>query len=478
MRAGKILSTIRNPLKMTPITETSHQPLANARRLIEFLHGLGNECPTAPMEKARWCLLDALGCALLGARQPWSEIMTAEVLADGTHGSCTIVGRVGNVAPSHAALCNGTAMHGFELDDLLSEALIHPGAVIVPAVLAAAEAAEATGVQMLRAIAAGYEATARISMALGMDPSQRGFHKTSVVGPVAGAIAAGVAMRLPLDQLLNAVGLACSCASGVKNFAVGSAGMVKRMHAGRAAEAAVRMAMLARRGFTAPPGAIDGKFGLLDAFSGDTAKPALLDANLGNRWALDDVWVKVYPICGWIQGVVQLLLAMREQSGVEAHKVARIVVATSAFAVRYNGNTEVADTMDAQYSIPYCASVALTGDPGDPKAFSLDAIGDPVRAELAKRVELLVDPVADEVYPKQFACRVEVHLKGGGVLHAQTRDAHGTPGNPCDIGEQIDKFNRLASLSGFAVPAQAVVDAVQRLESLTSVTTLTRLLRP
>lgn len=442
------------------------------------MHGLGIETPGAPMEKARWCLLDALGCALLGARQPWSEIMTAEALGDGSRGSCTVVGRFANVAPSHAALCNGTAMHGFELDDLLSEALIHPGAVIVPAVLAAAEAVEASGVQMLRAIVAGYEATARISMALGMDPSQRGFHKTSVVGPVAGAIAAGVAMRLPVEQLLNAVGLACSCASGVKNFAAGSAGMVKRMHAGRAAEAAVRMAMLARRGFTGPAGAIDGKFGLLDAFGGGTAQPALLDADLGTRWAIDDVWVKVYPICGWIQGVVQLLLAMREGGGVEAHRVEKIVVATSAFAVRYNGNTEVADTMDAQYSIPYCASVALTGDPGDPKAFSMDAIRNPARAELAKRVELLVDPAAEQVYPKQFACRVEVHLKDGEVRHAETRDAHGTPGNPCDIAEQIAKFKRLANLSGLRIPAQQVVDGVRRLELLTSARTLTGLLRP
>ncbi|SCU76902.1 MmgE/PrpD family protein [Cupriavidus necator] len=463
---------------MTPITGTPHPPQEHAGRLIEFLHGLGSDSPHAPMEKARWCLLDALGCALLGARQPWSEIMAAEVLGDRTHGACTIVGKSGNVAPSHAALCNGTAMHGFELDDLLSEAVIHPGAVIVPAVLAAAEAVGASGVQVLRAIVAGYEATARISMALGMDPSHRGFHKTSVVGPVAGAIAAGVAMRLPLDALRNAVGLACSCASGVKSFAGGSAGMVKRMHAGRAAEAAVRMAMLARRGFTAPPTAIDGRFGLLDAFSGDTARPALLDADLGGKWAIDDVWVKVYPICGWIQGVVQLLLAMRAQGGVEAHKVAKIVVATSAFAVRYNGNTEVADTMDAQYSIPYCAAVALAGDPGDPTAFSLDAIRDPVRAELAKRVELRVDPVADEVYPKQFACRVEVHLMNGDVRHAATRDAHGTPGNPCDIEEQIGKFNRLAALSGLPVPAQEVVAVVRRLETLEAVTALTRLLRP
>ncbi len=402
--------------------------------------------------------------------------MSAEVLSDGSHGACTILGRSEKVAPSQAALCNGTAMHGFELDDLLAEAVIHPGAVIVPAVLAAAEAVNASGVHVLRAIVAGYEATSRISMALGMDPSQRGFHKTSVVGPVAGAIAAGVTMRLPLDQILSAAGLACSCASGVKNFAAGSGGMVKRMHAGRAAEAAVRMAMLARRGFTAPPAAIDGQFGLLDAFSANAAKPQLLDAEWGAKWAVDDVWVKVYPICGWIQGVVQLLLAIRQQRGIEANEVDKVIVATSAFAVKYNGNTQVGDTMDAQYSIPYCVAVALIADPNNPEEFSLQAIDDPIRAAIASRVELQVDPVADEVYPKQFACRVELHLTNGEVLRGATRDAHGTPGDPCSVEEQIAKFTRLAKLSGLPIAPQQVVECVRGLESAKSVHELTLLL--
>ncbi|MGO4828453.1 MmgE/PrpD family protein [Cupriavidus sp. 2KB_15] len=463
----------------TPISKTSQEPPpGHARNLIEYLRALGDETPRDAIDKARWCLLDAIGCALLGVRQPWGKIMAEEVIADSSRGSSTILGCVDEVASSQAALCNGTAMHGFELDDLLSAALVHPGAVIVPAVLAAGEAVDASGVQILRAIVAGYEATARISMALGTEPSQRGFHKTSVVGPVAGALAAGVAMRLPLEQLLSATGLACSCASGVKNFALGSAGMVKRMHAGRAAEAGVRMAMLARRGFTAPPTAIDGKFGLLDAFGGGRAQPELLDAGLGTGWAIDDVWVKVYPICGWIQGVVQLLLAMREQVGIDVREVEKIVVATSAFAVQNNANADVCDTMDAQYSIPYCAALALTGDPSDPMAFSPDAIRDPMNSSVARRVELVVDPVAELVYPRQFACRVEVHLKNGEVHRAETRDAHGTPGDPCDEEERIAKFNRMVRLSGLPIPAQEVVDRVCRLETLPSVRMLTRLLSP
>ncbi|CAN7718422.1 MmgE/PrpD family protein [Variovorax paradoxus] len=448
-----------------PVAVNLNRPQGHARRLLELLHALGNDAPAAPMDKARWCLLDALGCGLLGAHQPWGEIMTAEALADGAHGTCSILGTAHATAPAQAALCNGTAIHGFELDDLLSEAVIHPGAVIIPAVLAAAQACDASGEQLLRGIVAGYEATARISMALGMEASQRGFHKTSVVGPVAGAVAASVTMKLSLEQMVNAVGLACSCGSGVKNFATGSAGMVKRMHAGRAAEAAVRMTLLARRGFTAPPEAIDGTYGLLDAFSGSKAQPQQLDGAWGEKWAIDDVWVKVYPICGWIQGVVQLLTSMRSEDGFTAGDVEKVVVATSAFAVKNNANADVHDTMDAQYSIPYCVAVALLGNPMNPEEFAAPRIFDVARKRIAQDVELQVDPIADQVYPRQFASRVELRLKDGRTLSHSTLDPHGTPADPCSVDEQVEKFRNLARLSGLTKDLSDAIDIVRTLES-------------
>jgi 2-methylcitrate dehydratase PrpD len=469
-------------------------------RMLEFLHGLGQDLHEGesvgasgggPIAQARWALLDALGCGLLGARQPWGRIVADEVLADGSSGPASILGLRATVAPSQAALCNGTAMHGFELDDLLSAAIIHPGTVIVPAVLAAAQVAEAAspartgdapapaGIALLRGIVAGYEATERISLALGTDPSNRGFHKTSIVGPVAGAIAASVTLGSSLQQLQWAVGLACSCAGGIKRFAAGGgAGMVKRLHAGRAAEAAVRMALLARRGFTAPLGAIDGKLGLLDVYAGATAKPAMLDHAMGERWALDDVWVKVYPICAWIQGAVQLLLQMRARDGIDASMVERVTVATSGFAVRHNGNTDIKDTMDAQYSIPYCSAVALTGDPMDPQEYAPERHADPARRALMAKVDLRVDPLADEVYPRQFACKVSLHLAGGRVLEEQTLDAHGTPGHPCTPQERVQKFTTLAALSGLGIDASRVIACVNELAAGRPVDALTQSLQP
>ncbi|MGH8663992.1 MAG: MmgE/PrpD family protein, partial [Burkholderiales bacterium] len=132
----------------------------HARRLLEFAHELAQRpLPPAAAAQAKRCLLDNLGCGLFGASQPWSRIMREEIAADAASGECTVFGGERTTAAVAAALANGTAIHGFELDDLVPAAIVHPGTVIVPAVLATAEAARASGERMLAAIVAGYEAT-------------------------------------------------------------------------------------------------------------------------------------------------------------------------------------------------------------------------------------------------------------------------------------------------------------------------------
>jgi 2-methylcitrate dehydratase PrpD len=445
---------------------------ANAAKLVIPQSALGN---------ARRCLLDALGCGLFGAAQPWSTILSTQLLAEKSQGAATVFGHHETLAPSAAALANGTAIHGFELDDLLPAAIIHPGTVIVPAALAAAESADATMEALLRGIVIGYEATSRISLALGTEPSQRGFHKTSVVGPVAAALAAGVVMRLNASQIACAAGLACSMSSGVKAYTAGGGGMVKRMHAGWAASSGVRAALLARDGFTAPVSALDGPHGLLDVFSGNSADAAQLAHALGEAWAIDGVWFKVYPLCGWIQGVVQLLLKLRGEipagAPLAAADINKVVVGTSRFAVDHNSNADPADTMDAQYSIPYCAALALTGDPTDPRAFEAAAYNDPALRALAKKVEICVDAECEAVYPRRFGSRVTLHLANGEVKQALTLDPHGTAADPCTDAELKEKFSRLAALAPLELDSAAILNAVYETRSGTTARQLGALLR-
>ncbi len=459
----------------------STAPVLNtpATELVGFARTLKLEAvPRDVLERARWCLLDGLGCGLFGAGQPWSRIMFEEMSSEQAQGACTVFGQRKTLPAPAAALCNGTAIHGFELDDVLAAALVHPGTVIIPAVMAAAEAVNASGAELLRGVVVGYEAMSRLSLALGTGPSERGFHKTSVVGPVAAAIAAGVIMGLRPDQLACAVGLACSTGSGVKSFAAGhGGGMVKRMHAGRAAEAGVRVAQLAGRGFTGPASAVDGRMGLLEAFSGASAAPEQLRRGLGDEWALREVWIKVYPTCGWIQGPTQLLLGLRGAQPLAAQRVRKVVIGTSAFAVKHNGNPSPSDTMEAQYSLPYCAALTLVGDPRNPDAYGLDAIQNPVVRELAQRVELKVDAESEAAYPHRVGSRVQLLLDDGAVREAATLDPHGSPADPCNDEEVIAKFHRLAALSPLPCDTSAIVDAIRSLETPGSARRFTALMR-
>jgi 2-methylcitrate dehydratase PrpD len=452
---------------------------SRSRELIEFTHALRVQTlPPDVVSRAKGCLLDTLGCALFGSLQPWAKIMADEATTEGSRGRSTIIGREQTVAAPAAALCNGTAAHGFELDDLLDEAIVHPGAIIVPAALAAAESVDASGSRLLAGIVAGYEVLNRVGLAAGVEPAHRGFHKTTVIGPVGAAVAAGVILELNPAQLLSAAGLACSTSSGIKSFAAGTGGgMMKRMHAGRAAESGVRMAQLAARDFTGPPTAIDGKFGLLEVYGGKTARPELLTEGLGTQWAMESVYVKVYSCCSWIQAAVQQLVALRGSRPLDPEDIRQVRIGVSAYAAKNNGEPAPVDIMGAQYSFPYCAALALAGDPTDPGMYLEKAIDDPARRALARRVELYVDPEMEAAYPKHYGSRIELRLANGERRTSFVLDPHGMPADPVTDPERVEKFTRLASRAKPAGRASDIARAVQRAEKLSSARELMELIR-
>ena len=450
---------------------------SHGQELLAFAHGLSlHDVPADVVDRAKACLLDALGCGLFGSGQTWSRILADEMVAEGSTGQSTVIGRQELLSAPAAALCNGTAIHGFELDDLIAESITHPAACVIPAAIAAAESVNAPGTRLIEAIVAGYEVMHRIGIALGVEPAKRGFHTTSLVAPIACAVAAGKVLELSFDQLLSAAGLACSTSSGIKSFAAGQGGgMVKRLHLGRSAEAGVRMAQLASRDFLGPPFALDSRFGLMDVFGGAGAQPEKMSRSLGHVWALRDVWFKVYPICGWIQSVVQLLVELRGPRPLALGDVKSIQVGVSRYAAQNNGEPAPVDTMGAQYSIPYCAAVALTGDPRDPACFLADAVKDPATRKLASKVEIVVDPAVEAVYPAQFGASVKLTLADGSVSERMVLECHGTPADPCSRAEQVDKFRLLA---GSRLPADAVSDLARLVDAVTSLTSVRELTTP
>lgn len=446
--------------------------------LIEYLQGLEFAAlPDDVRARARQCLLDALGCGLFGSLQPWSMMLAEEMIAEGSAGDSSVIGHDARLSAPAAAMCNGLAIHGYELDDLIAGSIIHPAAAVIPAALATAEAEGAPGERLVLGIVAGYEIMHRVAVAIGVTPSRLGFHVTSLVAPVGAAMAAGMVMRLDAAQMTSALGLSCSAASGIKAFATGhGGGMVKRLHLGRGAEAGVRACHLARRGFSGPPFAIDGRFGLLEIYGGDTAAPERLTDGLGASWAIRDIWFKVYPICGWIQSVVQILSDLRGARAFVPADIAAVRVGVSSYAAANNGNPAPVDTMGAQYSIPFCAALALLGNPKDPDEYGQERLGDPAMRAVQSKVEVHVSAAAEAVYPDKFAADVELRLTDGSVMQMSVPECRGTPADPCSDEELEQKFMILAGKVLGKARARALAQAVSRVETLADPGALTGLL--
>lgn len=444
-------------------------------RMVEFLLSLRLEnIPPDVVREARIRLLDGLGCGLYGALMPWGKISAAVIYDEGSTGKATIYGEPKSVAPARAALVNGTATHGIELDDIVPGAHVHPGAVVIPAALATAEQHGASGERLLLGLIAGYEAMARVGRGIG--EAGWGFHITGVAGPVGAAVASGVTQGLSFDEIMRAVGIACSNAAGIKSFTQGSGGMVKRMHAGRAAESGVLACALAAKGFTAPLAALDGRFGLLEVFGGEQARPEALDQALGEKYAVSGVWTKVYPCCGVLHTTAQALDALRVEHKFASGDIRSVRVGTNKRAIALNGAVAPKETMAAQYSMPFTAAVALTRDPKDPRHYAAEALDDETVSALSRRVELYPDPEMEALYPR-YGTRAEVKLKDGRTLETKLLDAHGTPADPCSEEEAKEKFRCLAEATLSAASVAEVLATVARLDKLASIEPLSRALR-
>ena len=448
-----------------------------SKRLVEFLAGLPAENPGPALTgKATSALLDNLGCGLFGARQRWGQIVNKFVLSERSHGNATLFGSPNPVAPARAALANGTSTHGFEFDDTLY-AQSHPGAVVVPAALAAAEQVQAPGALLLVGIIAGYEMMGRLVQALGIDHGNRGYHTTGVAGPIAATVAAGLIMKLDVDQLLSAIGNACSSASGIKAFTQGTGGMTKRMHAGRTAESGVVACELARHGFTGPLAAIDGSFGLLQVIGGSGARPEMLDDGLGASFAIDNVCVKVYPSCAVTHSTAHALESLKQEFRFTPDMIKEIRIHTSNRGVVQNGDRDPVDAMAAQYSLPYCAGVAVAKDPRNPSAFSEAQLRDPIVRQVSERTVLLVDEEMNRIYPTQLGARVEISLSSGQELQATVLDPHGSIADPCTPENIERKFRQLAASVKSPGAVDRILTAAHDLPNAPSMNALSAALR-
>src|SRR5205814_446935 len=235
--------------------------------------------------RTRELVLDLIGVALAGARQPSSPPAAHVATALGGSGEASVFGSGQKTSAVWAALANGTEAHAVELDDVTTESSLHPGVAVIPAAIALAQELQAQPKALMEAIVAGYEVTMRVGNALNPASAYaRGFHPTGVAGIFGAATAASHLLQLSVDQRCLALGIAGTMASGSLEY-LADGSWTKRLNAGWAAHAGVVAAQLAAGGFTGPASALDGRFGVLRGYTSDP-EPWRLLAGLGEDFQI------------------------------------------------------------------------------------------------------------------------------------------------------------------------------------------------
>jgi 2-methylcitrate dehydratase PrpD len=359
-------------------------------------------------ERHRLAFCDWLACAARGAHEP--AAVAAHAAGDG------LLERVAAA---------GAAGHVLDFDDTYPPGLAHLSAATAPAALVlGADLGVGIGTA-LAAYAAGFEAMGTLTRACHPALYDGGWHPTAVCGSAAAAVVAARLYGLDAARERRAIALALLRAGGLR-AAFGSDG--KALQVGLAAAAGVHAARLAAAGAAVDAGAIaGGAAGFAGAF-GVATTAATLDAMLAaadGTAAVAENWIKAYPCCLQTHAAIDAALALGappERLTVAVHPVSRQAAALD----------EVADGLQAKFSIPYLTAYALLhGAPG------LDAFArvDAEVAALARRIAVRTDPALGPS---------EAVLELGGRAAVRITAPRGSPANPLDAAAVAAKARSLA----------------------------------
>src|SRR5215211_4379626 len=427
---------------------------ATTRELAAFASGIRYEdLPREVSARAEELFLDWVAATLAGknARPVRALEGFAETMGP-ANGPCEILTSRRRTSPLFAALVNGGASHVVEQDDVHSGALFHPGAVVFPAALAAAQEAGSSGKDFLAAAVAGYETGVRIGRFLG-PPHYKVFHTTGTAGTLAAAAAVGRLLGADDDTMLNALGSAGTQAAGLWEF-LRDAADSKQLHTAKAAADGLLSAYLARDGFTGATSILEGQQGMAAGMSSD-ADPARLVEGLGERWTVLDTSFKFHASCRHTHPAADALLQAMEENRLTADEIARVRARVHQAAIDVLGPvTDPRTVHQAKFSMGFVlALVALYGRAGVDE-FTGEALTDPEVRAFHDRVEMVLDPEVDASYPARWIGLVDVETTDGRRLTSKVDVPKGDPGNPLSRAELEDKARRLAAYRGGASPEE------------------------
>ncbi|GAC1393860.1 MAG: MmgE/PrpD family protein [Ktedonobacteraceae bacterium] len=462
-----------------------HSTTHHTADLAAFVATLHNEILSEHVrERVRYLLLDHLAVTLRGSLLPsslaaYKMLYTLSGAYTNMAEGVTLVGKKERAEASWAALLNGVAAHGLEMDDVENRSSLHSGVVVFPAALALAEQLQSSLDDFYAAIVAGYEVTLRIGAALNPASAyERGFHPTAICGTLGAAATSARLLHLTAEQTNMALGIAGSMASGSMAY-LDDGAWTKRLHPGWSSHAGITAARLAAADFVGPTNILESRYGLLHAYS-SASDVQQIKRKEATDFAIMQVSLKPYACCRYMHGPIDCLLQIRNEHHPDPEHIAHIrcgvLTGGRGLVVDPIEQKREANTIvEAQFSMPFGASIALLTGQAGLSVFTEEWIQHPTTQALMQRVECYASPELDDYYPDEWRASASVEMLNGSTFEAKIRYPLGDPHNPLSWEQLVARFHELVEpVITDESKRQAIITSVQQMESPATVMSILR----
>ncbi len=394
--------------------------------------------PSAVRSKCDDLLVDVVGLCVAARNEDYIKAALAGL---DDEGPCTAIGHARGLSSAGAAFVNGTAAHGEDFDDTFEGGPVHAGAVVVPAVLAACERHRPDGGAALLGIAVGTEVMCRLSTVVPKAVHKAGFHPTAIFGVMGAAAGVGAALGLNAKQIVDALGIAGSFASGIIEY-LAEGTWTKRLHPGWAAQSGLRAALLARGGFSGPRTVFEGVHGLFHGFAHTTKGDYAVLDDFGARWVTETLAFKPYP-CGTMAHPYIDCAKRLAARGIKSSDIKEMVCEVAEGTVHRLWEPLAAKQRPpngyaAKFATPFILATGFVRGGVGLDAFTDEAALDPAVLALAAKVRYVIDP--DNPYPNAFTGHIRAVLKDGSVVEEHQPHFRGGAQEPLTRADIEEKF--------------------------------------
>jgi 2-methylcitrate dehydratase PrpD len=437
-------------------------------RYADFVAGTGfDRLDPETVQQTKKVILDLIGVSLAGYRaMAFPKMVVDYFLEIGGKEEATVIQGKKKLPAPHAAFANAACAHALDMDDGHRFAASHPGVVVIPAALAAAELAGASTKALITGIVVGYEIMIRIGRAIVPSSLNRGFHITGITGTFGAAAAAANIMGLTREEAIAALGMAGLQSAGliqVNHEVEGS--MAKPLNPARASSSGLLSCILAEKGAGGPLEIFEGQDGYFKAFSEDV-NPETATQDLGREFEISKVYLKLYSACRHAHAPIDAAFdAFRKGNG-KVEEIEKIVVETYPAAVRLAGIPHATTPSAGRFSIPFSVALALVKQDAGADTYCEANVKDRTIQDLAARVKLLSSKKWEAVYPRQRGATVTIVNRGGGSVSAEVDLAKGEPENPASWDEINRKFFANATQLLSKEKAAELAERIARLEEI------------